>query len=226
MNLGSRTLTNLIAVGLVSAVLIIYALAQLLSGALLSDSYPLTVQVPETGGLIPQQEVTLSGVPIGLVDRFELEGEHVNVHLSIDEGRRIPREVDVVILRRSAVGEQAMDFRPHDGAGDRFFAAGEVIEPATVVTPVEVQRLLTLADDVFGPVDPENAGKLVSELADIVRGRRDDIRSIISDSAEFSADIADNGEDYDTLFREGRKVTRSLAANRESLARSLEEERR
>ena len=221
MNLGSRTTTNLIAVALVSAVLIIYALAQLLTGALLSDSYPLTVQVPETGGLIPQQEVTLSGVPIGLVERFELEGEHVNVHLSIDEGRQIPREVDVVILRRSAVGEQAMDFRPHDGAGDKFFAANEVIEPANVVTPVEVQKLLTLADDVFGPVDPENAGKLVSELADIVRGRRDDIRSIISDSAEFSADIADNGEDYDTLFREGRKVTRSLAANRKSLARSL-----
>lgn len=221
MNLGSRTMTNLIAVGLVSAVLIIYALAQLLTGALLDDSYPLTVQVPETGGLIPQQEVTLSGVPVGLVESFELEGEHVNVLLSIDEGRQIPRDVDVVILRRSAVGEQAIDFRPREGTGDDFYAAGDVVEPASVVTPVEVQRLLTLADEVFAPVDPENAGKLVGELADIVRGRRDDIRSIISDSAEFSADIADNGEDYDKLFREGRKVSASLAENRESLARSL-----
>lgn len=219
-NIGRRTLTNLIAIAVVSTALIVYALAQLLTGALLDDSYPLTVQVPSTGGLIPQQEVTLSGVPVGLVEKFALNGEHVDVTLSIKEEYRVPRQVDVVILRRSAVGEQAMDFRPYEET-DEFFAAGDLIKPRDVVTPVEVQRLLTLADEVFAPIDPENAGKLVSELADIVRGRRDDIRSLISDSAEFSADIADNGEDYDTLFREGRVVTASLAENRRALARSL-----
>ena len=222
MNLARRTIANLIAIALVSAALIVYALASLLSGALLDDSYPLSVEVPNTGGLIPQQEVTLSGVPVGLVESFDLVGEGVMAHLSIDEGHRIPRDVDVVILRRSAVGEQAIDFRPHEGAGNDFFEPGETVTPADVVTPVEVQRLLTLADEVFGPVDPQNAGKLVAELADIVRGRRDDIRSIITDSAEFSADIADNGADYDRLFREGRKVTAALAENREDLTRSLD----
>jgi phospholipid/cholesterol/gamma-HCH transport system substrate-binding protein len=221
MNLERRTVINLVAVGLASTALIIYALAQLLTGALLDDSYPLNVRVPNTGGLIPQQEVTLSGVPVGLVERFDLVGEGVEITLAIDEGRRIPRDVDVVILRRSAVGEQAIDFRPREGAGNEFFEAGETVEPASVVTPVEVQRLLSLADEVFAPIDPESAGKLVGELADIVRGRRDDIRSIIGDSAEFSADIADNGEDYDRLFREGRKVTAALAENREVLADSL-----
>ena len=222
MNLGRRTIANLVAIGLVSAALIVYALASLLTGALLDDSYPLSVEVPNTGGLIPQQEVTLSGVPVGLVESFDLVGEGVKAHLSIDEGQRIPRDVDVVILRRSAVGEQAIDFRPREGAGNEFFEPGDTVTPANVVTPVEVQRLLTLADEVFGPVDPENAGKLIAELADIVRGRRDDIRSIITDSAEFSADIADNGEDYDRLFREGRKVTAALAENREDLSRSLD----
>jgi virulence factor Mce-like protein len=219
--LARRTLINLVAIGVVSAVLIVYALAQLLTGALLDDSYPLTVRLPSTGGLIPQQEVTLSGVPVGLVESFELEGEHVNVALSIDETRKIPTKIDAVILRRSAVGEQAIDFRPYEDSGEEFFKPGDVVDPRDVVTPVEVQRLLTLADEVFSPVDPENAGKLVSELADIVRGRRDDIRSIISDSAEFSSDIADNGADYDKLFREGRKVTAALAEDRKIIAGSL-----
>src|SRR5688500_12989689 len=113
MNLGRHTIINLVAIALVSTVLIVYALAQLVAGAILSDSYPLSVQVPNTGGLIPQQEITLSGVPVGLVESFELEGEHVIVRMAIDENRKIPRDVDVVILRRSAVGEQALDFRPH-----------------------------------------------------------------------------------------------------------------
>jgi virulence factor Mce-like protein len=221
MNLGSRTIANLVAIGLVSAALIVYALAQLLTGALLDDSYPLNVEIPNTGGLIPQQEVTLSGVPVGLVDDFELAGDGVIAHLSIDEGRQIPRDVNVVILRRSAVGEQAIDFRPREGAGNDFFEPGDTVKPGDVVTPVEVQRLLTLADEVFGPVDPENAGKVIGELADIVRGRRDDIRSMITDSADFSQDIADNGADYDRLFREGRKVTAALAQNREALSRSI-----
>lgn len=220
-NVARRTMANLIAVALVSTVLIIYALAQLLTGALLDDSYPLTVRVPNTGGLIPLQEVTLSGVPIGLVDSFTLAGDKVDAHLAIDEGRQVPTDVDVVILRRSAVGEQALDFRPREGAGDRFFEPGDLIEPGDVVTPVEVQRLLTLADEVFGPIDPETAGKLVGELADIVRGRRDDLRSIITDSADFSENIADSGQDYDRLFAQGRRVTAALADNREALAASL-----
>ena len=220
--LPRRTLANLVAIALVSAVLIVYAFAQLLTGALLSDAYPLVVRVPRTGGLIPQQEVTLSGVSVGLVERFELTADAVDIHLTIDEGRKIPRDVEVVILRRSAVGEQAIDFRP-TGSAEEFYEPGDVIEPNDVVTPVEVQRLLTLADEVFAPIDPENAGKLVSELADIVRGRRDDIRSLITDSAEFSADIADNGEDYDRLFAEGRKVTKTLADNREILVQSLDD---
>lgn len=220
-DLPRRTLANLIAIALVSTALIVYALAQLLAGALLSDSYPLTVLVPKTGGLIAQQEVTLSGVSVGLVEDFTLTDDAVEVHLTIDEDKRIPRDVDVVILRRSAVGEQALDFRPHEGAGEDFYEAGDVVEPADVVTPVEVQRLLTLADEVFAPVDPENAAKLVGEIADIVRGRRDDLRSIITDSAEFSSDIADNGESYDQLFFEGRKVTKALADNREVLSESL-----
>src|SRR5687767_14791930 len=99
MNLGRKTMINLVAIGVVSAALIVYALASLLTGALLKDSYPPTVEVPNTGGLIPQQEVTLSGVPIGLVDAFELSGERVLVRMSIDENRKIPKDVNVVILR-------------------------------------------------------------------------------------------------------------------------------
>lgn len=220
---GSRTAVNLAAVAIASAVLLLFAATRLVAAAVLDNTYPLYVSLPEAGGLLADKEVTYRGVSVGEIDDVELEGGGVRVTMGIDDGVAIPREVDIVVLRQSAVGEQALDLRPPSRVTDAtvFYGEGDTVVPGTVVLPTKPQDLLEIADEVFGPIDVDNAATLVAELADAVRGRRDDVRAILADSATFSEAVADNGANYDRLFAASRLVNASLAENRAILGQVI-----
>lgn len=214
-----RTFVNLIAVGLAAAALLVYAGTQLLAQAVLDPSYPLHAELPRAGGLVAEKEVTYNGDGVGQVADLELDGETVMVEMAIDEGVRIPRDVDVVVQRSSAIGEQALDIRPREplSGATAFSERGDTLEVGEVTLPPEIQELLELANDVFEPIDDDNAGLVVAELADAVRGRQSELRSILADSADFSEAVADNGDDFDRFFAASRTVNRALADNRETL---------
>ncbi|HWH33458.1 MAG TPA: malonyl-CoA decarboxylase N-terminal domain-containing protein, partial [Egibacteraceae bacterium] len=67
----------------------------------------------------------------------------------------------------------------------------------------------------------ERAGVLVAELADAVRGRRDDLRAIIADSARLSEALAANEADVTRFFTHSATVNEALARSRDALARSI-----
>jgi phospholipid/cholesterol/gamma-HCH transport system substrate-binding protein len=228
-----RTLVNLITVIVASAVLVLFAVTQLLATAILDNTYPLFVELPEAGGLLENKQVTYRGVGVGSVTRVTLCGDdfavgvpdcgspdNVMVEMGIERDQLIPQGIDVVVLRQSAVGEQALDIRPYapTGASTTFYEAREVLRPGQVVLPTKPQELLELASRVFGPVDPESAGILVAELADAVEGRSEDLQAILVDSASLSEAVGDNGADFDRLFAASRVVNATLAENRDALA--------
>ncbi|CAN5127133.1 hypothetical protein BH23ACT9_BH23ACT9_14120 [soil metagenome] len=232
----SRTLINLVTVIIASVVLVLFAVTQLLATAILDNNYPLFIELSEAGGLLENKQVTYRGVAIGEVIDVTLcddpdvasgpectDVENVRVEMGINNDVAVPRGVEVVVLRQSAVGEQALDIRPvaATGPSTRFYEEGDVIEPGSVVLPTKTQELLELANRVFGPVDEENAAIVVRELADAFRGRSTDLQRILVDSAVLSEAVADNGTDYDRLFAASRIVNATLADNREVLAELL-----
>lgn len=231
---GSRTLVNLVTVILASVVLVLFAVTQLLATAILDNTYPVFVELPETGGLLENKQVTYRGVSVGQIedvylcsdqtipDQFEgcQDEESVVVEVGINNDVLIPQGIDVVVLRQSAIGEQALDIRPTAATGPQtlFYDENATIEPDNITLPTKPQNLLEVASDVFGPVDPDAAATLVSELADAVEGRSQDLQSIMINSATLSQAIGDNGTDFDRLFEASRTINASLATNRDALA--------
>ena len=216
----NRTRINLVGIIAVSAVLIIYAITQLLTNFVLDRTYPLFAEIPNASGLRDNKEVTYNGHPIGRVDLVTATADGARVRMAIDGEYRVPTELDVVVLRRSPIGEQAIDLRPVQPVDESttFYEAGDTVAIRELVLPPDVQDLFETAVDVLRPVDPHSAGVLVAELADTVRGRRDDIRSIMSDSADFSEAIGDNGADFDRFWSSSRVVNAELAEHRDTLA--------
>ena len=222
------TRINLIAVAIFSTALILYAVTGLLQAFVLDDSYPLYAELPKAAGLRENKEVTYNGHPVGVVRTVSTTAEGARIEMAMEADVKIPRAVDVVVLRRSPIGEQALDLRPVEPASASnddtelaaasFYKSGDTITINQLTLPPEVQELFETAVRVLAPVDAENTGALVSELADTVRGRKDDIRSIIRDSGDLSEAIADDGEEYDRLFRSSRVVNRELAQHRDTLA--------
>lgn len=229
----ARTLINLATVIIASAVLLLFAVTQLLATAVLDNTYPLFVELPAAGGLLENKQVTYRGVAVGEIvdvtlcdDRTVTHGPdctdvaNVRVEMGIDRGVQVPRGVDVVVLRQSAVGEQALDIRPRvaTGPSTTYYAEGDVLDPGSITLPTESQELLELANSVFAPVDEEAAATVIRELADAVQGRSEDLQSILVDSATLSEAVADNGPDVDRFFAASRVVNAALAENRQVLA--------
>lgn len=83
------------ASGLSLVLLLMVSVTYLLVGVLhvrpLASSYPLTIQLAESGGLLPNQDVTLHGVRIGSVDSLTFTGTGVNAVVNVDGGVRVPR---------------------------------------------------------------------------------------------------------------------------------------
>jgi ABC-type transporter Mla subunit MlaD len=70
--LTARVSANIITVVVVSVMVVIGAFLTYISGVVFDDSYEVQVPMPDAGGVLPGQEVTLLGQAVGVVDEVEV----------------------------------------------------------------------------------------------------------------------------------------------------------
>jgi virulence factor Mce-like protein len=121
------------------------------------------VFLPESGGLLPNQDVTLRGVPIGRVESVNFSGTGVVALAAIDAGVRVPRNSLVRVSGLSPAGEQYLDFRPVNDRGSALTDGSVVGENQTAV-PVSLPRLLADGDGLLAQLDPRKLAVITDEL--------------------------------------------------------------
>lgn len=121
------------------------------------------VLLPESGGLLPNQDVTLRGVPIGRVTSVNLTGAGVEAVAAIDADVRVSNDSVVRVSALSAAGEQFLDFRPANDRGPAL-TDGSVIGEDRTTVPVSLPRLLAGADGMLAQLDPAKLATITDEL--------------------------------------------------------------
>lgn len=144
------------------------AAAYLLFGALrvnpFASSYRLTVALPESAGLLPNQDVTLRGVQIGRVERLDITPGGVNAVVNVKSTAQIPASSAVRVSGLSPAGEQYIDFVPEAETGP-FLADGAVVGPGRATVPVSLAELLANADGALAQADTEKLELIRKELS-------------------------------------------------------------
>ncbi|MDN4520469.1 MlaD family protein [Mycolicibacterium austroafricanum] len=148
--------------------ILVVAAAYLFVGALqvnpLAKSYRVTVQLPESAGLLPNQNVTLRGVPIGRVERLDITPAGVNAVVSMDSSVAVPMSSAVRVSGLSPAGEQYIDFVADSDAGP-YLENGSVIAQDNTTVPVSLADLLANADGALSQVDPGKLEVIKHELS-------------------------------------------------------------
>ncbi|MEB3031455.1 MlaD family protein [[Mycobacterium] nativiensis] len=121
------------------------------------------VRLHESGGLLPNQDVTLRGVRIGRVNAVRLGDTGVVASIEIDSRTRVPRSSHVRVSALSAAGEQYLDFRPEQ-AGGPALTNGAVIDEDSTAVPVSLAQLLGDANGLLAQVDPQKLAAITTEL--------------------------------------------------------------
>jgi virulence factor Mce-like protein len=121
------------------------------------------VLLRESGGLLPNQNVTLRGVPIGRVQSVEFTDTGVVASARIDNHMRVPLNSLVRVSPLSPAGEQYLDFRPQQVGGPALINGSVISEDRTVV-PVSLAQLLADADGMLAQLDPKKLAIITDEL--------------------------------------------------------------
>ncbi|PXW26107.1 UNVERIFIED_CONTAM: virulence factor Mce-like protein [Williamsia faeni] len=166
---GTRKLVDhrlWLSVGALFAVLIL-GIAYLVFGVFRVDptATKMTVRVnlSLSGGLLPKQDVTLRGVPVGKVQAVELSDDGVVAVAKIDGNVRIPSVGEVRVAGLSPAGEQYLDFRPTTDKGP-YLTDGSVVKADQTSTPVPMADLLGDLDGMLAQIEPDKVESIIKEL--------------------------------------------------------------
>ncbi len=149
------------------AMMFVIGVVYLLFGTLrlnpVSTDAVVRVHLDQTGGLLPGQNVTLRGVPVGRVRSIELSDTGAVAVAEIRPGTRIPADTDVRVSALSPAGEQYLDFRADRNDGP-YLADGAEIASDRTQTPVTLAKLLGDLDGTLEQIDTARLSGVLDEL--------------------------------------------------------------
>lgn len=231
----TRVAINLTLLAIATMALLVYAALQWVGGAVIEDRYRLTVPLAHTGGLFLNQEVTVLGHGVGQIAEIRLTDAGVDVELDIRGGEAVPANAVAQILRRSPIGEQAINlipvtptWEPPDGplipariqTAERWEAAerGARVEPKATSFPTEVPQLLRTASRLLNRIDRDDLGVLVHELATAVGGRSQLLKELNRATLDLNTTLVSGIPDFERLIESSGPLLDELNEHRQALA--------
>ncbi|MCV7075131.1 MlaD family protein [Mycobacterium szulgai] len=210
---GHRRQTWLSVAGLLLTLVV--ATAYLLAGALrvtpFASTYQVTVELPESAGLLPNQDVALRGVRIGRVESLQITDRGVNAVAKITSRVKIPSSAVVHVSALSAAGEQFLNFEAASDAGP-YLLDGSVLGLDRATVPVSLAQLLSDADGLLAQVDPRKIELIKKELSMSKDGPRK--LAAIVDGGTFLLSTLDSVLPQTTSIIKTSRVVLTLVADK------------
>ncbi|GAA1286894.1 MlaD family protein [Pseudonocardia aurantiaca] len=171
-----------------------------------ATTYPVRLQLAESGGIFTGADVTYRGVSVGRVGPLTLVPDGVEVQLDIRrDAPAIPADLDAAVHNLSAIGEQYVDLMPATSSGP-VLEAGSVIPVSRTSTPVPVEKLVVSLDDFVRSVPLDSLRTVVDELGTGFADTAQPLQRILDTTNAFTADAVDALPQTLKLIRDGRTV--------------------
>ncbi|WP_207841376.1 MCE family protein [Williamsia soli] len=187
--LRNKILLSNLALVLVMLVGVAYLSLGVLRWRPLADSYSLTVEFANSGGVQTTSDVTLRGARVGEVDTILTTPNAVEVKVTIDSKYKINKDAAVEALGLSAVGEQYVDFQPSTDAGP-YFSDGDKISTRQTSSTVAFPKLLESTVNVVNQIDPDELKVTIDELdVALDSGGKNQLRALFNSGGVIFADL-------------------------------------
>jgi phospholipid/cholesterol/gamma-HCH transport system substrate-binding protein len=171
-----------------------------------ATTYPVKVQLADSGGIFTGADVSYRGVSVGRVGPLTLTDRGVDVQLDIDNSAPpIPSDTSAEIRNLSAIGEQYVDLLPGPQGGP-VLAAGSVVPQNRTVTPVGVEDLVVNLDDLVKTVPLDSLRTVVSELGNGFSNTAQPLQQLLDTTGQFTQAATDALPQTTALIRDSRPV--------------------
>ena len=221
--MNRRVLINLGFFAVVFAVMVFWAVNNIVTIDRIERPYTITGDFDQAAGVRTNAEVTFLGVHYGRVSGVSRREGGVHITMKVDRGKDIPAGSIARIFRKSAIGEPYIDFVPPAGsdAPKGKIEDGDNVPEDHTTVPLEFSELLRSASALVGSIDPQAAGSLVHELALGLDGRGQDLRDLTTSFDAITATFAARTDALDRLAENSTRITHVLADHRLSIGQSI-----
>jgi phospholipid/cholesterol/gamma-HCH transport system substrate-binding protein len=127
-----------------------------------SDRTNLSMNVPDTNGLVVGSNVLLRGVPVGKVTGTSASIQVATVDFYVEGQYRIPVDTEVRLENLSALGESYVGLVPHSNDG-QVLRNGQRISTERIIQPPSISELATSITRVLDQMDPGALKRVISE---------------------------------------------------------------
>lgn len=177
-------------------------------------TYPVAVNLNNSGGIFAGAEVTYRGIPVGKVGRLEYTPSGVRATLDIERSApKMSQDTVAIVANKSAVGEQFMDLQPRSNSGP-YLQSGSTIPTSDTVVPLDATKLLIDVGHLVNSVDVKSLQTLVNEIGLAFSGYGRDLSVIIDSLTSFVKAADASFPETQSLIRGSGTVLRTLVAKR------------
>ncbi|MEU7215999.1 MCE family protein [Nocardia iowensis] len=167
----------------------------------------------QAAGIKVGDRVSVAGVTSGRVDGAKLEGDHVLLTLSVDNGVKLGPDARAAIKMATLLGARYVDLDPGDGSGLK----GGRIPLSNTAVPYNLADVVQEGTPKFQALDT----KKLSESLNLINQQMGDSPHLLAqalDSVGALAKVMDTRRDeVDSLLKDLNRVTQILADNRNSV---------
>lgn len=155
--------------------------------------YKVQVELPSTGGLYQNGNVSYRGVDVGKVQSVTLTENGVIAELSINSDTKIPNNSTAAVHSVSAVGEQYIEFIPDENTkATGYLKDGAVVEDGNV--PVEVGTLLDQANRLLEQIQDTRLRRVMDEAFNAFNGTGEDLQRLLDSMSLLVGDANKNSD--------------------------------
>lgn len=209
---------------LISVLGIAYTGAHFVGFSAFNPTYLVRVDLPSSGGIFTNAEVTYRGVPVGRVGALHLTTNGVEADLHIQQHfDQIPAKTKAIVADLSAVGEQYVDLQPATSAGP-FLRNNSTIPVQATGVPISDERLLINLNTLVKSVNLTDLQTTVTELGKAFAGTGPVLRKLITAGDNLTAAAQQNLPSNITLLNDGQTVLdtqRQVAGDLQTFAANL-----
>lgn len=153
--------------------------------------YNVTVQLPASGGLYTNANVTYRGTEVGRVTAVELTDTGVQAQLSLTSSIPIPSDLTAEVHSQTAIGEQYVALVPATGEAPPL-TDGDVIPRDRTTVPPDINALLDDTNRGFEAIPKGNLKTVIDEGYIAIGGLGPEIARSVSGSAALARGASEN----------------------------------
>lgn len=186
----------------------------------LKQAYEIKADFADAVGLTTSNQVRVAGIKVGQVTGIQLQGDHVEVTMDIDNGTQIPKSATADLKLATLLGTKYININAR-GSGP-YMTDGDVIPLSRTTVPYEIFQAANQGTKVLQGLNGNQLNLALRELTKVVKRSRTKLGSALTGLSKLGEGLNSRQKDLTELLANSDQLTKLLSGQGNNINRLID----